>query len=681
MKSYNINRKNLVFFRQWTNKKYAAFRSFKKIIKICTLVVAYLIISKPILSNAQGKDTSDSRIYELDEVTIQSTLIELKNAETGRSIEVINGSQLQSLPVTTIDELLRYIPGVDAQQRGAFGSQTDFSLRGSNFNQVLILIDGQKINDPLTSHFNSNIPVSPSEIERIEIIRGSASAEYGPDATGGVINIITKTFSNNPQADIFDANAKIQTGQYKLFNTDGGFYYGDDKIRLSAGVLLNKSDGNPLTSGLKGFFDINTVSVSGQFRFDSCWSTSYRYGKDYRNFNAQWFYTTYAGDKAVEKIQRQRHQFQLNRITDKNITRLQASYINTNDYYLYAPGVSPNNNSSNYAEVQVTHEIKVSSSFTALLGSAIQQNGVLSTDRGNHSINHYSVFFTTSLSPIKKFSINVGLRSDNDQKFGSNLLPQCGVSFKLSKKIIIRGNVGRSVRTPDFTESYSNNFRTDTLRSGNALGNPNLKAEKSWNYEAGWDLQLFKNTSVSLTGFYRQAAGIIDYVWTDAAIIQMSTLKYKPGSYFWFAQNNSLAKTLGIESRLSFNQRINSEFIIKYICGYTFLNQNESFDKPSRYASLTPKHLFNFETEAIYGPVILGINGLYKFRNSQWNEAIQRYLKQSYMIWNANVDFAVYKKNIFLSLTAYNLFDEKYSDFIGAEMPGRWIAVGIKFKL
>lgn len=681
MKRYNLNRKSLVFFRQWSNKKYAAFKSFKKIIKICTLVVAYSIISKPVITNAQGTDTADTRLYELDEVTVQSTLIELKNAETGRSIEVINASQLQSLPVTSIDELLRYVPGVDAQQRGAFGTQTDFSLRGSNFNQVLILIDGQKINDPLTAHFNSNIPVSPSEIERIEIIRGPASAEYGPDATGGVINIITKTFSKNSQTGNLNANAKVQLGQYNLINTDGGFYYSNDKFRLSAGDLLNKSDGNPLTSGLKGFFDINTISFSGRYMLNSNWSASYRYANDYRNFNAQWFYTTYAGDKAIEKIKRQRHQFQVSRNRANNTTKIEVSFINTNDFYLYTPGVLPNDNSSYYSEVQATHEIKVDSSFTALFGSSMRQESVLSSDRGNHSINHYSVFSTISIKPVKKIILNMSLRADYDEKYGSYLLPQVAVSYYLSRKVILRGNIGYSVRTPDFTESYSNNFRKDTLGSGNAVGSPNLTPEKSWNYETGCDVKLFRNILFSVTGFYRRSIGIIDYVWTDASMIPISTLKFKQGSYFWFAQNNSIAKTLGIENRLSLNQRINSRLSLKYTCGYTYLNLNENYKNPSRYASLTPKHMVNIEAEATYGPISLGITSLYKFRRSQWNEIIQRYLKQSYMVWNLESDIAVYKKNIFLSLVAYNLFDEKYSDFIGAEMPGRWIAGGIKFKL
>ena len=86
-------------------------------------------------------------------------------------------------------------PGVEVQSRGGFGVQGDIVMRGSTFTQVLILVNGMRLNDPLTGHFNSYIPVSMADIERIEILRGAASAMYGPDAVGGVINIISKTFS------------------------------------------------------------------------------------------------------------------------------------------------------------------------------------------------------------------------------------------------------------------------------------------------------------------------------------------------------------------------------------------------------------------------------------------------------------------------------------------------------
>ncbi|HID99484.1 MAG TPA: TonB-dependent receptor, partial [Thiotrichaceae bacterium] len=81
--------------------------------------------------------------------------------------------------------------GVDLRERGTFGVQGDLSIRGANFSQVLILINGIKVYDPQTAHHNLDIPVSLSDVERIEILNGHGSSIYGENAFGGVINIVT----------------------------------------------------------------------------------------------------------------------------------------------------------------------------------------------------------------------------------------------------------------------------------------------------------------------------------------------------------------------------------------------------------------------------------------------------------------------------------------------------------
>ena len=681
MKNYFINKRKLVYFKQWNNKKYAAFNSFKKVIKICTLALAYSIITKPVSVKAQGSDTTNSRIYELDEVTVQSTLIELKNAETGRSIEIINGAQLQNLPVTTIDELLRYVPGIDAQQRGAFGAQTDFSLRGSNFNQVLILIDGQKINDPLTSHFNSNIPVSPSEIERIEIIRGPASLEYGPDAIGGVINIITKTFSKNPQPANFNANAKVQKGQFDLLNTDGGIFYGSDKIRLSGGFLLNKSDGNPLMSGLKNFFDINTLSVSGQYKLNHSWSISYRYARDYRDFNAQWYYSTSLLDSSTEKTIRDQHQFQLSGNYMKSSTVLSAAFIKTNDYYNFNSKIS----FVNYtwlSTVKFIQNYDLSEFLRISGGIDFDQKSITSDNRGNHSLNHFGVFSLFSILPSTHMHLNAGLRMHYNDQSGAFFLPQVSYSCNLNQNILLRAALGLSIREPDFTELYYNNY-ISAVSAMNRIGNRDLKVEKSWNEEIGTDFNFINKTILNLTIFNRNIKDQIDYVLTNQSAIPNLT-NLVAGANYWYAINNSKVVTNGVEANLSRRFNFTKEFSSKIILGYTFTNIKADYNEPANpyYLSLHSRHLLNTEFELSYKILNWNIEGNYKIReHSQVNTTINSYLKKEYAVWNTSVDIAVYKHQGFLTLSVFNIFDINYSDFIGAEMPGRWIAGGIKFKL
>ncbi len=140
--------------------------------------------------------SSNGQEIVLDPVTITSSMLEKRASETGRNIQIIKGDYFNRLPVNSLDELLRYVPGVEVQARGPMGSQSDLVLRGGTFQQVLVILDGLRLNDPNTGHFNSNIPIVPSEIERIEVLKGASSAIYGSEAVGGVIHIISKSFAS-----------------------------------------------------------------------------------------------------------------------------------------------------------------------------------------------------------------------------------------------------------------------------------------------------------------------------------------------------------------------------------------------------------------------------------------------------------------------------------------------------
>src|SRR5687767_5491676 len=86
----------------------------------------------------------------LDPVTVTATISPLASSKTGRNIVTIKGEQFTNLPVHSIDELLRYLPGLEIQARGPMGVQSDFVIRGGTFQQVLVILDGMRLNDPLT---------------------------------------------------------------------------------------------------------------------------------------------------------------------------------------------------------------------------------------------------------------------------------------------------------------------------------------------------------------------------------------------------------------------------------------------------------------------------------------------------------------------------------------------------
>ena len=83
--------------------------------------------------------------YLIDTVYVSSTQVPLKINETGRNITIITAQQIEAMPATSLDEILQTVPGLEVQSRGGFGVQGDILLRGSTFTQVLILLDGMKL--------------------------------------------------------------------------------------------------------------------------------------------------------------------------------------------------------------------------------------------------------------------------------------------------------------------------------------------------------------------------------------------------------------------------------------------------------------------------------------------------------------------------------------------------------
>ncbi len=669
--------KSLVHFKQWTNKRYAVFNSLHRVIKICTLALSYSLAVTPKQGNAQETDTISNKITSIEEVTVQASLLDLKSSELGRQVIIINSSQLQMAPVGSIDELLRYLPGIEAQSRGAFGTQADFSLRGANFNQMLVLIDGHKINDPLSGHLNSNIPISPAEIERIEVIYGSASSEYGPDAMGGIINIVTKTFTKEPNITKFNAEGKILYGQHNLISANPGFYYSNNKLSISAGSLLNISEGNPLSSGLKNDFNIQVYSASAAYKISNNTKVAYRYGYDFRNFNAQWYYSTSPFDSAHEKTSRNHHQLQISHNHGKQKTNLSASYISTDDKFVFN-SKSTAMNSTSMGQTRLTHHIQFSDLISFLAGIEYDFRSIESNNRGNHNFSHGAIFTLLSFKFLEKLSINPSLRGDYDERSKFYLLPQLSINYTVNSNIRTRASVGKALRTPDFTELYYNNFAA-TVSPGNRLGNPKLNYETSWNYEGGVDAKIIRNLWLSTTFYYRKTKNQIDYISVNSSNIpDLNNLT--PNATYWRAFNNSNVDTRGIDCRIIFRNRISSNITTDLSAGYSFTDVDIQSNNQPLYLLLHSKHLVNGSLSLTLYNLNININSSYRVRERSWyNANINRYLKKSYAVWNASADYPFLNKNLFASLAIFNLFDMNYSDFLGAEMPGRWIAGGIKF--
>lgn len=619
--------------------------------------------------------TAYAQKNDLDPVTVTASVAPIAVSKTGRNIIVIKGEQFDKQPIHSIDELLKYLPGIEIQQRGPMGAQSDIVIRGGTFQQVLVILDGIRLNDPLTGHFSSYIPIAPSEIERIEILKGAASAIYGTEAVGGVINIITKSFAtNHTKQKQFQAETTL--GQYGLWNINAGGLWSDGKNTIGGGVLTNHANGQ-LQRGTRGYFDLTTASLSYTRKINNAWSIGYRSAYDDRSFAAQNFYTTFKSDTAYEIVKSFWNQLQVSYQKKKSNLSLNAGYKTTDDFYKYNSTSGPNHNLGNVFQSLLTYEEILDSTTSITVGGQFLQKNISSNDRGDHHVPQGAAFVLMSKQLGKNLFINPALRYDYSERYGSQLLPQLNVSYKL-KSLQFRASAGKTIRDADFTERY-NNYGQTFVGSGNRIGNPDLNVEHGFNYELGADYRLKNNIKFSVGYFMRNQSNLIDYIITPYVNMPRKTNLSPTGTYA-LATNISKVNISGFEAELQYAKKWSKQSLWGTV-GFQWINTSSSSGTPSFYVASAAKFLANFNVQYAYKNASISVSGIYKNRNEQTASAINAVVTNNYFLLNAKANYVFCKQKLGVFMEADNAFDKTYSDLLGTPMPGRWLMGGISFSL
>ncbi|WP_232516202.1 TonB-dependent receptor plug domain-containing protein [Chitinophaga caeni] len=612
---------------------------------------------------------------QLDPVTVTATIQPVSSSRTGRNLTIIKGSDIASLPVHSLDELLRYVPGLEVQARGPMGAQSDFVVRGGTFQQVLVIIDGLRVNDPNTGHFSSYIPVTPGEIDRIEILKGASSAIYGSEAVGGVIHIITKTFHANNQSSQ-DYDASVTGGAYGLWNASGNAFINTGKTAISAGVLSNNTNGQSLR-GIDGFVHANTISLAASQQLGGKWRLSARSSYDTRNFAAQGFYTTYASDTASENVNTWWNQLQLDYQQEKEHLSIRLGYKSVDDTYKYNPSSVANSSNSQLWQLLTTYERSIGKKGSIVTGVQGQSKSISSNDRGDHDLQQGAVFFGYQQGIGDGFTLNPALRLDWNEGSGTELVPQMNLSYRHAW-YQLRASAGKTIRDADFTERY-NNYNKAYVSSGR-LGNPDLSPEHSWSYEAGADIYIGNHFRLATTVFRREQDDVID--WADTPFDALPRKEnLNPAGSFALAKNISEVNTTGWEADVYYHRKMPRGYLFSMNAGFVWMDTQSSDGNTSFYISSHAKLLTNFSLQLGAPRWEIALNGLYKIRNAQSNDAIKAYVNKSYFVMNGKASYHLIKDRCSVFLQVDNIFDRNYQDLLAAQMPGRWIMGGAQFHL
>jgi iron complex outermembrane receptor protein len=547
-------------------------------------------------------------------------------------------SPLEDSPFDSPIEGLGFSP-LDLQSRSPKGGiQTDFSLRGSNFQDVLVLLDGQRINDPQTAHHNSDIPVTAEDFQKIEVMPGVSSSIFGPDAIGGAINILLK----KPEANRMVL--ELTGGQHKTFS---GLFSLTQKIE-NLGVRLSvenkESQGFQVDTDFKNFnatlnssLDIPDGEVNINWGYQEKEFGAYDFytpGSDYQSKEWTKTYLLNTGfnlDKWGVAI---KPNFLWRRHYDKFMldkTLVRSRYLNHHRTDIFTPNI--------YAQKEIGNL------GTAGLGLEYGEEQINSTNLGKHDRKHESIFLDNSKEFSEHLSYGLSFRFDDFDGFDKVYTGSANLRYKLSEHNSARLGVAKNMRIPSFTELYYSDPTT--------IGNASLSAEKSIACQLGYDYRR-EMISSGVTFSLRREDDFIDWVKND------------PLQAKWQADNIDGADVFGIENYLKVD--VNRYFKIEE--NYTYINKHSS-DKGYlyKYGPNYARHLFNnlFEFDLPFGIQTIGYTYKKKASRGGWS------LFHLALSYNLNK-----KSRVFLKVT--NLLDKRYQEIVGVPQAGRWVEGGLRFE-
>jgi iron complex outermembrane receptor protein len=580
--------------------------------------------------------------YTLDPVIVTHSRIPEKLSNVGQSVSVISREQIELLPVHSIPALLQTVSGVDLRQRGAYGVQADVGIRGSSFEQTLILVDGVNVSDAQTGHHNLDIPVNLEDIERIEIVKGPGARVYGHNAMAGVINIITRA------ADHSAVGGYAKRGDYDYWDVGG-------QGNLSAGHMSNhvsvsqRSSSGHIEKDKTGF-DIRTLAYKGamnrgnkRFKLDL--------GYVDKDFGAYRFYTDTFPNQRERTETMLAHTSACFDMADSELVSNAFWRRHNDDFEIeIADAWQRNRHQSDAFGIQLNTQFKSKWGTTAVGGEAAMET-LQSSNLGDHDRQRSGLFFEQKICPAERWTVGVGTSAMNYSDWGWEYWPGTEMNFAFGDGLHWFASAGRSFRIPTYTELYYDSPANQ--------GNPDLDPEHAWTYESG--MRLYKTgLGANFSLFLRDEKDVIDWF-------------RESDSDPWRASNITERTTQGFE--LGFDLYpgafLSTRFFSALSIAYTYLDADwDTGEVQSKYVLDQLCHQVN-------GSVTLDwFEALTQVFSARYQEHMSG---DSYMVVDMRL---LYKKNsweAFLDVT--NLFDEEYVESGFSPMPGRWIVGGIRFNM
>lgn len=668
---------------------------------VLAIMLGVALSSQNFVYAAAGEEPT----FDLEQVVVTATKTEKKVGEVSAAVEVITKEEMDKKNIKRVDDALKSITGVYVRQnKGIMGTTDMVSMRGfGKQKQVLIMMDGQPLNDAYNSAVNlANIPTE--NIDRIEVIKGPASALYGSNAMGGVINIITKdkarqetiirlgiggqgtdsqsvyTSGNTGKFDYFITAQRTATDgyesndQYKTDNTktrqgDNGMkkelyngklvYHLDENSKLSLfggsndfkyfyERIADRGETNEDSWGLNYENQLNSTSslkVSyGEKKLDSWYVAGTSYAKTpSKATNAEVQYNFKLGDKDSFTVGYSRRGEEADSLGKKL----------TDPRDLRSATATGDNNVGGQTETDsfyIQDERKLSEKTTLYLG-------------GRYDDWRFYDGYTYGYDTVK----NRYITSQTPESKANSFSPKAGVVHKMNEKLTLRSSIGKAFRAPNIYE-----LAKDWEGSTGIIykSNPDLQPEEATNYELGFDYRPDKTMLVKVNVFHTDVSDAIDQKKTKVA-----------GRDVYQYINSGKARVNGFE--IGMNKRLSDAW--GSFVNYTYteakiVSSDVAPENEGKQIAGVPKQLFKVGVDYTKGRWQGSLNGNYVSDangSTKIGESGYGYYG-SYFTVDTKVSYKM-TKDTTISLSVDNLLDRDYYSYYLAPSRTTYLELTHKF--
>lgn len=575
-------------------------------------------------------------------LTVTATKTEHELREIPMTVNLITAEDIKNSPSSSVSEILAAVSGVTIEDNGAAGAMK-VKIRGEASKRTLVIIDGVRQNEHAPSTGALPILISPSDIERIEVIKGPSSVLYGSDAMGGVVNIITKKSADKPfsltQRVIYDSSSQRYDHYVGASGSHKGFFYvaGYDTIKSDlrdtpAGKLVGTDYKRENYMGKLGYkWDKGELSLGTQHHYNDANS---RVGiNNPPNVTPMDFHRhSYDTQFVLKDITAHFVKFNIN-AAQQEIRRETSSFLRKTDAYTVSPQTD-----------------WVFGDHYFIAGGQYNNDDFKNTQLSNGKVREAglwdaSVFIQDEWSIMEKFSLTLGARqswyhssSGSKSKDLNKLVGSAGAVYLLNDGISLRAQFSQGFKTPSIYETM--------MGSTMLIVNPDLKPEESNKFDLGAVITA-GGIKLDAALFYTKADNYI--AWRIVAPMQV-----RP-------ENINKAETVGAEFGLSCDIRSFTPYVSATYIDRTYWNAPGSAVKKTNKTGIAPFFGFagvRWEKNIAEFTVFSDLKAIWAGA-ADYESSSGKITRDD--AWHTfNIQLGLQKAQYFFTLDINNICDEKY---------------------